>query len=97
MTVALYETKSEFSNMDNMFGDATEQISICKEYDGTGTGIGFGEFLLYEGRIDVHDLESALHYQKKEKYIRIGEVLVLSGAISRKDMELELKCFHELV
>ncbi|MFV1976240.1 MAG: hypothetical protein ACC651_10870 [Candidatus Scalindua sp.] len=97
MSVALCETKSEFRNMDNMFDGVTEQVSICKENGGTGTGIGFGEFLLYEGRIDVHDLESALHYQKKEKYIRIGEVLVLSGAISRKDMESELKCFHELV
>ena len=97
MSVALCETKSEFGNMDNMFDDVTEQISICKEYDDKGTGIGFGEFLLYEGKIDVHDLESALYYQKKEKHIRIGEVLVLSGAISRKDMETELKCFHELV
>ena len=77
-----------------MFDDVTEQVSICKEYDDKGTGIGFGEFLLYEGKIDVHDLESALYYQKKEKHIRIGEVLVLSGAISRKDMESELKCFH---
>jgi hypothetical protein len=97
MTVALCETKSESRNMDNMFDDAAEQISICKEYDGTGTGIGFGEFLLYEGKIDVHDLESALHYQKKEKHIRIGEVLVLSEAIGRKDMETELKSFHKLV
>ena len=97
MTVALYETKSEFSNMDNMFDGVTEQVSICKENGDKDTGIGFGEFLLYEGNIDVHDLESALYYQKKEKHIRIGEVLVLSGAISRKDMESELKCFHELV
>ena len=97
MTVALCETKSEFRNMDNMFDSVTEQVSICKEYDGKGTGIGFGEFLLYEGKIDVHDLESALHYQMKEKHIRIGEVLVLYGAISRKDMESELKYFHELV
>lgn len=97
MSVALCEIKSEFSNMDNMFDDVTEQISICKEYDGTGTRIGFGEFLLYEGKIDVHDLESALHYQKKEKHIRIGEVLVLSEAIGRKDMETELKSFHKLV
>ena len=97
MSVALCETKSEFGNMDNMFDDVTEQVSICKEYDDTGTGIGFGEFLLYEGKIDVRDLESALYYQKKEKHIRIGEVLVLSGAISRKDMETELKGFHELV
>ena len=97
MSVALCETKSEFRNMDNMFDDVTEQVSICKEYDDKGTGIGFGEFLLYEGKIDVRDLESALYYQKKEKHIRIGEVLVLSGALSRKDMESELNCFRELV
>ena len=97
MSVALCEAKSEFRNMDNMFDDVTEQVSICKEYDSKGTGIGFGEFLLYEGKIDVLDLESALRYQKKEKHNRIGEVLVLSGAISRNDMESELKCFHELV
>ena len=97
MSVALCETKSEFGNMDNMFDDVTEQISICKEYDDKGTGIGFGEFLLYEGKIDVHGLECALYYQKKEKHIRIGDVLVLSGALSRKDMESELKCFRELV
>ena len=155
MAVELCETKNELRNINHMFAGVTEQVSICKEYGGKGTGIGFGEFLLYEGEIDEYELESALNYQKEghvalgvlavqekylsgrqlcdildyqrvaggglfgeiaielgflnkddvnvllkmqnEKHIRIGEVLVLFGAISRENMESELKCFHELV
>jgi len=153
MTVALYETKHESIDICNMFEEATEQISICKVDSGKGAQIGFGEHLLYQGRIDAHELESALHYQNVEhvtigvlaiqeeyltslqlcdvldyqrlagglfgeiaielgfltkdgvddlldkqskNHIRIGEVLTLFGAISREDMEYELKCFHEL-
>ena len=153
MTVALYETKHESRDICNMFEEATEQISICKVDSEKGAQIGFGEHLLYQGRIDAHELESALHYQNVEhvtigvlalqeeyltslqlcdvldyqrlagglfgeiaielgfltkdgvddlldkqskNHIRIGEVLTLFGAISREDMEYELKCFHEL-
>ena len=153
MTVALCETKHGLRDIYNMFDEDTEQISICKVDSGKGVQIGFGEHLLYQGRIDAHELESALHYQNVEhvtigvlaiqeeyltslqlcdvldyqrlagglfgeiaielgfltkdgvddlldkqskNHIRIGEVLTLFGAISREDMEYELKCFHEL-
>ncbi len=69
MTVALCETKSEFRNMDNMFDGVTEQVSICKENGDKGTGIGFGEFLLYEGKIDAYELERSLHYQNVEHVV----------------------------
>ena len=153
MTVALCETKHGLRDIYNMFDEDTEQISICKVGSEKGAQIGFGEHLLYQGRIDAHELESALHYQNVEhvtigvlaiqeeyltnlqlcdvldyqrlagglfgeiaielgfltkdgvddlldkhskNHIRIGEVLTLFGAISREDMEYELKCFHEL-
>ena len=153
MTVALCETKHGLRDIYNMFDEDTEQISICKVGSEKGAQIGFGEHLLYQGRIDAHELESALHYQnvehvtigvlaiqeeyltslqlcdvldyqrlagglfgeiaialgfmtsecvddllnkQSENHIRIGEVLTLFGAISREDMEYELKCFHEL-
>jgi hypothetical protein len=151
MTTALCETENELRDMDNMIGLFVEQVSTCNEYSGKSTGIRFGEFLLCEGKIDAHELESAFHFQKvehvglgvlavqekylaewqlciildsqrsrggffgeiaaelgfmnkddvssllkkqSEKHIKIGEVLVLFGAISRDDMESHLQEFH---
>ena len=128
MTVLLYETQS-----------------------GNCTGIGFGGFLLNEGKIGEYDLERALRHQRvehvaigalavREKYLserqlcdikgyqrergglfgeiaielgllceggvnallmmqqennrRIGEILVMFGAVSRDDMEYHLQTFH---
>ena len=53
MSVVLCETENELRDMDSMIDTFTGQVSICKEYGGKGTGIGFGEFLLYEGKVAV--------------------------------------------
>ncbi len=55
MTFALCETGNELRDMDNMMGVFAEQVSFCKEYDGKGTGIGFGA-------ISRDDMESHLQY-----------------------------------
>ncbi len=75
MTVALCEERNELENMDNMINVFAEQISICKEYSGKSTAIGFGEFLLYKGKIDAYELENALHYQKAE-HVALGVLAV---------------------
>ena len=151
MSVVLCETENELRDMDSMTDMFTGQVSICKEYGGKSTGIGFGEFLLYEGKVDVYELDIALRYQKEEhvalgvlavqeKHLnelqlcdildsqrergglfgeiaielgllsegcvnvllmmqkgnnrRIGEILVMFGAVSRDDMEYHLQTFH---
>ncbi len=75
MTFGLCETENELRDMDSMINVFAEQISTCKEYSGKSTGIGFGEFLLYEGKIDAYELESALYYQKEE-YVILGVLAV---------------------
>ncbi len=69
MTVALYETKNELRYKHNMFDEATEQVPICKVCSEEGTQIGFGEHLLYKGKIDAYELESALLYQNVEHVV----------------------------
>jgi hypothetical protein len=75
MTVALCETENELRDMDSMIDTFTGQVSICKEYGGKGTGIGFGEFLLYEGKVAVYELNIALRYQKEE-HVALGVLAV---------------------
>ena len=41
MTVALCETDNELRDMDYMTDIFAGQISICKDYGGKDTGIGF--------------------------------------------------------
>ncbi len=151
MNAAFCETENELRNKKNMTYSFAGQIPICKEHGEKNTRIGFGEFLLYEGKIDTYELENALSYQRvehialgvlavqekylneqqlcnildcqrergglfgeiaielmllnedgvkelltmqKKKHIRIGEVLVMFGAISRKEMESHLQFFH---
>ncbi len=65
MTFALCETENELRGMDSMTDIFAGQVSICKEYGDKSTGIGFGEFLLYEGKIDANKLEIALRYQRE--------------------------------
>jgi hypothetical protein len=157
MTTVLYETKYDYELRDGIdtFDAVTRKVAICVDNGGKEAGIGFGEYLLYEGKVDEYELELALNFQKqkhvalgilavqekfldnsqlcnvldyqrfngkrlfgeiaielgflskddvgtlldvqKEKHVRIGEVLVLFGAVSREDMEETLKEFHGLM
>ncbi|MBC8554962.1 MAG: hypothetical protein H8D23_35565, partial [Candidatus Brocadiales bacterium] len=69
MVVALCETENKLRDMDKMKDVFAGQISICKEHGGKETGIGFGEYLVYEGKIDAYELESAIHYQNVEHVV----------------------------
>ncbi len=157
MTTALCETKHDYELRDGIitFDALTGKVAICESNGAKEAGIAFGEYLLYEGKIDEYELELALNFQKqkhvalgvlavqekfldnsqlcavldyqrlegkglfgeiaielgflskddvdtlldmqKGKHIRIGEVLVLFGAVTRKDMEEALKEFHGLM
>ncbi|MHC4139407.1 MAG: hypothetical protein ACYSR1_06085 [Planctomycetota bacterium] len=55
----------------------------------------FGEYLIKKGRIEESELENALKLQKENRDL-LGEILVLHGAISKMDMEEELRQFYEL-
>ncbi len=88
MTVALCEERNELRYMDNMINVFVEQITICKEYDGKDTGIGFGEFLLYEGKIDTYELESALHYQKEGDVIGARRLTFIEAEEDTKDYHI---------
>ncbi len=85
MTVALCEESNELIYMDNMINAFVEQVSICKEYDGKDTGIGFGEFLLYEDKIDAYELESALQYQKVE-HIALGVLALQKKYLTERQL-----------
>ena len=75
MTVALCETDNELRDVDSIADIFTGQEPICKEYGGKGTGIGFGEYLLYEGKIDAYELDIALRYQREE-HVALGVLAV---------------------
>ena len=53
----------------------------------------FGEIAIELGYLNEDDVDALLDMQG-EKHIKIGEVLVLFGAISREDMESRLQTFH---
>ncbi len=153
MTTTLCETRhdQELRHENDTFDVLTGRVAICKDYGDKGNKIAFGEYLLYEGRIDAYELELALNFQKQkhltigvlavqegflddrqlcvvmdyqrlrgtglfgelavelgflsqddvdtllemqeESHIRIGEVLILLGAITREEMELALNEF----
>ncbi len=156
MTTALCETKQDYELRGGIdtFNVLTRKVAICEDNGDKEAGIGFGEYLLYEGKIDECELELALNFQEQKhvvlgvlavqekfldnsqlcavldyqrfigkglfgemaielgflskdevdtlldmqerKHIRIGEVLVLFGAVTREDMEEALKEFHSL-
>ena len=56
----------------------------------------FGEIAIELGFLNKVDVDALLKMQNGS-HVRIGEVLVLFGAIRREDMESELKRFYELV
>ena len=85
MTFSVCEASNELREMDNMINVFAEQVSICKELSGKSTGIGFGEFLLYEDKIDAYELESALQYQKEE-HVSLGELAVQERYLTERQL-----------
>ncbi len=69
MTLALCEAVNELREMDNMINVFAEQTLICKELSSKSRGVNFGEFLLYQGKVDAYELENALNYQKNERVV----------------------------
>ncbi len=66
----------------------------------------FGKIAIKLGFLNNEDVNKLLEKQEdaykllekhKGKKMRIGDILVLIGAINRKDMEGELKQFHKIV
>ncbi len=85
MEAMLCETENELRDIDNMKHVFVEQLSICKEHSEKETGTGFGEFLVYKGSIDAHELESALHYQNVE-HIALGVLAVQEKYLNNKQL-----------
>ncbi len=85
MDIELCKTKSEIRDTDGMYDGATGPVSICQEYDGKSTGIGFGEFSLYEEKIDKYELLGALHYQK-EGHVVLGVLEVQEGYLNNRQL-----------
>ncbi len=85
MTVALCETENELRGMDSMMNVSAGLVSICREYEGKGTRIGFGEYLLYEGKIGAYELVNALNYQK-EGHIVLGVSAVQEEYLSGQQL-----------
>jgi hypothetical protein len=94
MTVALCETKHETRDIYNMFDEAAEQVPICKVCSEKGAQIGFGEHLLYEGRIDAYELESVLHYQNVE-HVALGVLAVQEKHLNERQLYDILDCQRE--
>jgi len=154
MTTALCETKQDYELSEEIetYDVLSGRVAICKDNGDKEAGLCFGEYLLYEGKIDAYELSVALDFQKQkhliigvlavqegflndrqlcavldyqrlsgkglfgeiaielgflskdnvdtllemqeESHIRIGEVLILLGAITRKDMEKTLNEFN---
>ena len=75
VTIELCEVENGLRDVNNMIDLFAEQVPICKEYDGKGTRIGFGEYLLDDGKIEPYELVYALNYQK-EGHIVLGVLAV---------------------
>ena len=70
---------------DDMADTFAEQVSICKEHSEENTGIGFGEFLLYEEKIDEYELENALRYQRVE-HIALGVLAIQEKYLNARQL-----------
>ncbi|MGR3175301.1 MAG: hypothetical protein ACUZ8N_11985 [Candidatus Scalindua sp.] len=77
MTTALCETRHDYELIDenDTYDVLTGRVAICKDYSDKKDKIAFGEYLLYEGKIEAYELELALYFQK-QKYITIGVLAV---------------------
>lgn len=157
MTIALCETRQDYELINGIesYDVFTGKVAICEDNGAKEAGLCFGEYLLYDGKIDAYELSLALDFQKQKhliigvlavqegflndrqlcavldlqrlrgkglfgeiavemgflgqdevdailelqekSHIRIGEILIMLGAITRKDMEETLKEFHGAV
>ncbi len=85
MNTVFCETENELRNKEITTDLFARQLSICKEHGEKDTGIGFGEFLLYEGKIDTYELENALCYQRVE-HIALGVLAVQEKYLSERQL-----------
>ena len=60
-------------------------VLLCETKSGNCTGIGFGGFLLNEGKIGEYDLERALSYQRVE-HVAIGVLAVREKYLSERQL-----------
>ncbi len=70
------------------------QLSMILDHQRINGGL-FGELAIELKLLNKHDVTILLDLQEKERDL-LGDILVLYGAISRDDMENELKRFHEI-
>ncbi len=85
MTVALCGEKRKLRGMYNMVEVFKGRVLVYKKRGDKSTKIGFGEYLLYEGKIDLYDLELALNYQK-EGHIVLGVLAVQEKYLSGRQL-----------
>ena len=85
MAVKLCEAGNVYRDFDDMTDTFAEQLSICKEHSEEHTGIGFGEFLLYEEKIDGYELENALRYQRVE-HITVGVLAIQEKYLNARQL-----------
>jgi hypothetical protein len=87
MTTALCETKydTELRHENDTFDVLTGRVAICKDYSDKEDKIAFGEYLLYEGKIDAYELELALIFQK-QKHLTIGVLAVQEGFLNDRQL-----------
>ncbi len=87
MTTALCETRHdhELRHENDTFDVLTGRIAICKDYCDKSNKIAFGEYLLYEGKIDAYELELALDFQK-QKHLTIGVLAVQEGFLDDRQL-----------
>ncbi len=70
-----------------------KQLGTILKYQRMNGGL-FGEIAVALEYIRQNDIKKLLILQKKKRSLS-RDILVLNGAISRDDMEEELKIFHE--
>jgi len=68
-----------------------EDVSIIMDYM-RGTGLEFGEAALNLRLLNKKQIEKIMS-DKKKVHHQIGEILVMCGAISKIEMEMELRGF----
>ena len=87
MTTALCETKydHELREENETFDTLTGRVAICKDYGDKRNKIAFGEYLLYEGKIDAYELELALYFQE-QKHITVGVLAVQEGFLDDRQL-----------
>lgn len=87
MTTTLCETRYDYEliHENDTYDLLTGRVALCKDYSDKRNKIAFGEYLLYEGRIDAYELELALYFQK-QKHITIGVLAVQEGFLNDRQL-----------